>query len=206
MKATSSPTQTYEPSALWRKFLVRPFHEKRRYVFDLLRWLWRFYYFDTRHPVLLGQGVHIEKRHGRITTGGVCVIRPGCRMGVVGRGKEPAHLHIGVGSEIGSRTIINVAERVEIGDRCSISWDCDISDSDFHQIVMGDGSRPLVTESVIIEDDVWVGSHVLIFKGVRIGHNSVIAAGSVVRRDVPPNSLMAGNPARRIAEIQGWER
>jgi acetyltransferase-like isoleucine patch superfamily enzyme len=206
MEMASSQDRAYGSSALLHKFAARSFRAKCGFVFDLLRWLVRFYHFDTHHPVLLGRGVHIEKRHGRITTGGACVIRPGCRMGVVGRGTEPAHLHIGVGSEIGDRTIINVVERIEIGKRCSISWDCDISDSDFHQIVMGDGSRPPVTEPVIIEDDVWVGSHVLIFKGVRIGHNSVIAAGSVVRRDVPPNSLMAGNPARRIAEIQGWER
>jgi acetyltransferase-like isoleucine patch superfamily enzyme len=200
METTPNSNQAYGLSALWRKFRTCPFHEKRRYVFDLLRWLCRFYHFDTRHPVLLGRSVNIERRHGRITTGGVCIIRPGCRLGVVG------HLHIGAGSEIGDRTIINVAERVEIGDRCSISWDCDISDSDFHQIVMGDGSRPPVTEPVVIEDDVWIGSHVLIFKGVRIGRNSVVAAGSVMRRDVPPNSLVAGNPARRIAEIEGWER
>lgn len=206
MEITTNLDQTYEPSSLWGKFIARPAHEKRRIIFDLLRWLWRFYRFDTRRPVLLGRGVHIEKRHGRITTGGVCVIRPGCRLGIVGRGKEPAHLHIGVGSEIGDRTIVNVTQQVEIGDRCSISWDCDISDSDFHQVIMHDGSRPPVTEPVIIENDVWIGSHVLIFKGVRIGQNSVVAAGSVVRRDVPPNSLVAGNPARRIAEIKGWER
>jgi acetyltransferase-like isoleucine patch superfamily enzyme len=115
-------------------------------------------------------------------------------------------LHVGEGTEIGDRTIINASQRVEIGERCSISWDCDISDTDFHQVILSDGQRPPISEPVVIEDDVWVGSHCLILKGVTIGHHSVIAAGSVVRRDVPPYSLVAGNPARHIGQVSGWQR
>ena len=59
---------------------------------------------------------------------------------------------------------------------------------------------------MVIADDVWIGSHCLILKGVTIGHHSVIAAGSVVRRDVPAYSLMVGNPARRVGQIAGWQR
>ena len=58
----------------------------------------------------------------------------------------------------------------------------------------------------MIEDDVWLGSHCLILKGVTIGHHSVIAAGSVVRNSVPPYSLVAGNPARRVGQVAGWQR
>jgi acetyltransferase-like isoleucine patch superfamily enzyme len=133
-------------------------------------------------------------------------LRPDCRIAVVSKGSHPAHLHLGEGTEIGDRTIINVTQRVEVGARCSISWDCDISDSDFHQVILSNGQRPQVTEPVVIENDVWVGSHCLILKGVTIGHHSVIAAGSVVRRSMPPYSLIAGNPARRIGEVTGWER
>jgi len=136
----------------------------------------------------------------------VCLLRPACRIAIAGKVDQPAHLHIGEGTEIGDRTIINVSERIEIGARCSIAWDCDIIDTDFHQIILADGQRPPVSEPVVIEDNVWVGSHCLIFKGVIIGHHSVIAAGSVVRHTVPPYSLMAGNPARRVGQIEGWER
>lgn len=51
---------------------------------------------------------------------------------------------------------------------------------------------------VVIEDDVWVGAHVIILKGVTIGRGSVIAAGSVVNKSTPPYSISAGVPAKSI--------
>lgn len=196
----------YRLSSLWRKWQSHSQHEKWLYVWCLVRGVLRFRQTDSPHLVLMGRGVVINRRNGRFTTGGVCLLRPACRIAVVGTGNQPARLHIGEGTEIGDRTIINASQRVEIGARCSISWDCDISDADFHQIILANNQRPPVTEPVLIEDDVWIGSHCLILKGVTIGHNSVIAAGSVVRRDVPPYSLMAGNPARRVGQIAGWQR
>lgn len=54
------------------------------------------------------------------------------------------------------------------------------------------------TDPVIIEDDVWIGSHVMILPGVKIGKGAVIGAGSVVTHDVLPYTVCAGNPARMI--------
>ena len=51
---------------------------------------------------------------------------------------------------------------------------------------------------VIIEDDVWVGSHAIILNGVTVGRGAIVAAGAVVTRDVPPYSVVAGSPARVI--------
>jgi len=56
---------------------------------------------------------------------------------------------------------------------------------------------------IVIENDVWIGMNCIILKGIRIGHGSIIAAGSVVMGDVEPNSLYAGNPARKIKELMG---
>lgn len=54
---------------------------------------------------------------------------------------------------------------------------------------------------VIIEDNVWIGTRVIILSGVRVGCNSVIGAGAVVTKDVPPNCVVAGNPARIVKAL-----
>lgn len=51
-------------------------------------------------------------------------------------------------------------------------------------------------KAVIIEDDVWIGSRVTILPGVKIGRGSIIGAAAVVTKDVPPYSVVAGNPAK----------
>jgi acetyltransferase-like isoleucine patch superfamily enzyme len=53
---------------------------------------------------------------------------------------------------------------------------------------------------VLIEDHVWIGAHVIILPGVRIGRHSAIGAGSVVTKDVPANCLAVGNPARVLRQ------
>ena len=196
----------YTAGSLIKKFQERSLYEKWHYTWNVIRGLLRRFQVDSPHLILMGRSVKIDKRNGQLTSGGVCVIQAGCRIAIVGKPEQPAHLHIGEGTEIGDRTTINVNQEVNIGACCSISWDCDISDTDFHQVILKEGKTPPVTAPVIIEDNVWIGSHCLIFKGVTIGHHSVVAAGSVVHRSVPPYSLVTGNPARRIDTIEGWQR
>ena len=57
------------------------------------------------------------------------------------------------------------------------------------------------TTPVVIEDDIWIGANAVILPGVSIGRHSVVAAGSVVTKDVPPHSLVAGVPAKIIRQI-----
>lgn len=57
------------------------------------------------------------------------------------------------------------------------------------------------TCAVVIEDDIWIGANAVILPGVTIGHHSVVAAGAVVTKDVPPHSLVAGVPAKVIKQI-----
>lgn len=117
---------------------------------------------------------------------------------------------------IGNFTLLNGAlimaeERIEIGSHCLISWNVGIADSDFHPLEPAQRlidaqalapffkDRPprpaLRTAPVVIEDNVWIGMNATILKGVTIGENSVVAAGSVVTKTVPPNTVVAGNPA-----------
>ena len=59
------------------------------------------------------------------------------------------------------------------------------------------------TGPIVIGDDVWIGMRVMIFKGVSIGNGAVVAAGSVVTKDVPPMSVVAGNPSQVVKSIEG---
>lgn len=68
-------------------------------------------------------------------------------------------------------------------------------DSDFHDYYIDD---KLVenTKEISIGDNVWIGNNVIILKGVNIGDNSIIAAGSIVNKDVSPNTIVGGNPIK----------
>ena len=57
------------------------------------------------------------------------------------------------------------------------------------------------TKPVVIEDDIWIGANAVILPGVTIGHHTVVAAGAVVTKDVPPHSLVAGVPAKIIKQL-----
>ena len=102
--------------------------------------------------------------------------------------------------------VICAAVRVEIGQRCLIGANVTIVDTDFHTISpLGrhdDSNLEQVAVSpVIIEDDVFIGAGVTILKGVRIGKNSVVGGGSVVTHNIPPDSVVAGNPARMLRGV-----
>jgi maltose O-acetyltransferase len=59
-----------------------------------------------------------------------------------------------------------------------------------------------VAKPIVIEDNVWIGGGAILLPGVRVGRNAVVGAGAVVSRDVPSNTVVAGNPARVIREIE----
>ena len=58
---------------------------------------------------------------------------------------------------------------------------------------------------IVIGDHVWIGKNVTVMKGVTIGSGAVVGAGSVVTKDVPSNTVVAGNPAKPIKAIEKWE-
>jgi maltose O-acetyltransferase len=59
-----------------------------------------------------------------------------------------------------------------------------------------------VAKPIVIEDNVWLGGSAILLPGVRVGRNAVVGAGAVVSGDVPRNTVVAGNPARVIREIE----
>lgn len=118
--------------------------------------------------------------------------------------KSKAEIHIGDSTYFTSDSHIEAVESIVIGANCAISWGVTIIDSDHHEIEI-EGKSAEVTQPVKIGDHVWVGCNATILKGTVIGDNSIVAAGSVVKGEFPPNSLIAGNPAKVIRENCNWK-
>jgi len=95
---------------------------------------------------------------------------------------------------------ISSASEIRIGDDCMLANFCYLTDADWHDI-HDRTSSPGRTAPIILERGAWIGDSAIICKGVRIGENSIVGAGSVVRKDVPPNSVAIGNPARVVKEL-----
>ncbi|HEY9049612.1 MAG TPA: acyltransferase [Ohtaekwangia sp.] len=113
--------------------------------------------------------------------------------------KATGTLRIGYGSRVNG-THIAVAGNVTIGKFVRIAPYTLILDSDFHDLA--DHTAEGKKGNIVIEDHVWVASRVTILKGVTVGEGSVIAAGAVVTKDVPPYSVVAGVPAKVIKRIK----
>ncbi len=102
-------------------------------------------------------------------------------------------LDIGNGVFVNYGCSISAHQHVRIGDRCLIGQYGIILDCDYHSLEDGDDHGDV--RPVSIGDRVWLGARVIVLKGVTIGHDAVIAAGSVVTHDLPPNAVAAGVPA-----------
>jgi acetyltransferase-like isoleucine patch superfamily enzyme len=115
-------------------------------------------------------------------------------------------LVIGDNTFIGHACGFNAGRSIRIGRSCLLATGVLIYDADGHPLDAkrrraGESTPPDAIASVVIGDDVWVGNGALILKGVTIGDGAVIAARSVVTKDVPPDTIVAGNPARVIKEL-----
>lgn len=154
----------------------------------------------------VGSGARL---YGRCRVSGASGIRIGERLLMLSH-NVPCELtaHDDGRLEIGDRVFVNYGASisahtlVRIGNDCKIGQHAIILDCDYHDLEhpLHDGghgpSRP-----VVLEDGVWLSARVTVLKGVRIGRSSVIAAGSVVTRDIPAGVLAGGMPARVLRPI-----
>jgi acetyltransferase-like isoleucine patch superfamily enzyme len=121
----------------------------------------------------------------------------------------PLRLQVGKGGriEIGDYTSINYGveihgkKRVVIGRYCLIGWNVTITDTDYHGI----GYIPPTDLPTTVEEGAWVGCNSIILKGVTVGRGAVVASGSVVNKSVPPFTIVGGNPAKVLKEIEPFE-
>lgn len=115
-----------------------------------------------------------------------------------------ARLVLGPGAKIGIRNVVNVETAVTIGAGSELSWDVQISDTDFHDITDEHGRTRSRTLPVTIGRDVLIGARATVLKGVTIGDGAVIGAAAVVVRDVEAGTIVAGNPATVVGRTSSW--
>jgi acetyltransferase-like isoleucine patch superfamily enzyme len=113
--------------------------------------------------------------------------------------KPGGRLAIGDGTFINYGASLTAYESVTVGRDCHIGHYAFICDNDEHDIL----NKHALPQScpVVIEDGAWLGTRVTVLKGVRIGRDSVIGAGSVVTHDIPPRCVAAGIPARVLRQF-----
>ena len=129
-------------------------------------------------------------------------------------------MNLGKDSSIHLRLRLYTRGQISIGDNCVVDRDCQLDGRG--TITIGnnvnlapevmiltayhdpdDADFAGIEKPVVVEDYVWVATRSLTLPGVTIGHHAIVAAGSIVTKDVPPRTIVGGNPARLIRERKG---
>lgn len=179
-----------------------------------LAWAARFFWYE---PLLrsqcesVGAGLQMEglpyiTGRGRIALGAGVRLSGKSSICFGNRHADRPEFVVGDRTFIGHNCGFSACESIRIGADCLLASEVRIQDNDGHPVeadlrrrgdpVPSSGVRP-----VVLGDDVWVGARATILKGVRIGDRSIVGAASVVTRDVPPDAVVAGNPARVIRRL-----
>ena len=144
---------------------------------------------------IFGKGVKIE-RPWNLKMGTRCVLQPDVWLNIL---TDSARLEIGEFTFIGRGTTIEASLPMSIGRGTLIGPGVYITDHN-HGTAMGRPmfEQPCVVSPVNIGDDVWIGANCVILPQVAIGRGAIIGAGAVVNKEVPPNAIMGGVPAKFI--------
>lgn len=156
---------------------------------------------QQRHSIRVGANTHLKGELLTFAHGGEISIGEYCYVG------EQSHIWSAASISIGDRVLIS--HNVNIFDSLTHPINPLKRHQHFHQIVTcgHPGQVDLLDESPVrIGNDVWIGCLAIILRGVTIGEGAIVGAGSVVSKDVPPFTIVAGNPARIVRELGPDER
>ncbi len=195
------------------KKIARFFYVEREIRHNLIYWFTNKFYFEPmlrNRCVSVGKNLRTDGDMPLISGSGRIILGDNVKIGNRNAWILSPNLYECPELIIGDNTVINyqvgisVECKVEIGDSCVIAGENMIFDNNSHSILYTN-KRKMTKEDVgpiKIDDHVWIGMRSMILKGVTIGKGSVVAAGSVVTKDVPPMTLVGGNPARVIKKIE----
>lgn len=159
----------------------------------------------TEHGRSVHTGVYVPwiQGAGKLYAGDEVQIVGRCSIKFGIRYSESPTLEIGDRSVLGHNTSITIGKRVRIGRDCLIAAGVIIFDAPGHPVNPEERlaklpAPPEAVKPVTIGDNVWIGRECIIYPGVTIGDGAVVSAGSVVMTSVAPNTMVGGNPARRM--------
>jgi acetyltransferase-like isoleucine patch superfamily enzyme len=160
-------------------------------------WSWRF----QQHCISVGKGCTVLgpcaiSSEGRIAVDGLTVRSRRYNMVEISCARN-ARLTFGKNVFLNQGVRIACSSEISIGDNTLIGDEAVILDNDYH----GMSESPAKVAPVRIESDVWLGTRVIVLRGVTIGRGSVVGAGAVVTRSIPPFTFAAGVPARAIRSL-----
>lgn len=172
-----------------------------------------------KHNVTIGADVQLNgaclfttAAGGKICIGDKVTINSGAKYNRIGGDTRTIIQTIGngqinIGSNVGiSNCTIICREAITIEDNVLLGGGTKLYDNDFHSLIPSVRNSPedqnhVKSKPIRICEGAFIGAHAIILKGVTIGKNSVIGAGSVVTKCVPDNEIWAGNPARFVKKV-----
>ncbi len=163
----------------------------------------------TRYGARLRTGVFVHwiQGQGDIIIGSDVLVDGKSSFSFASHFSDRPTLRIGDRTYIGHNCTFVIGKSIEIGSGCLLASDISLFDSGGHSSDpaarrAGLPPEPEKVRPIVIGNDVWIAQRSIIFPGVTIGEGSVVSAASVVRNDVPPYTIVAGNPARQVATVR----
>jgi acetyltransferase-like isoleucine patch superfamily enzyme len=137
----------------------------------------------------------------QVSLGNDCCLEPGIYFKFDWYWKRGPNIIIGDRVFIGRNVEFNVQGKIEIGDDCLLASGCVFVDHD-HGVQLTEvmAAQPSRIGQIILGRNVWIGANSVVLKNVTIGDGAIIGAGSVVTKEIPPNQIWAGVPARKIRD------
>jgi len=151
------------------------------------------------HGYVWMRQVEIPRNFGDIEIASPCAIDKGVVLLCSGEPLSHPKIYIGTHTYINRNCFLDATLSLNIGSQCGIGPNCYITDHDHGlDLAFSPLQQPMVAKPTKIGDRVWIGANVTILKGVTIGNDAVIGAGSVVTKDIPEKAIAVGNPAKVI--------
>ena len=161
-------------------------------------------FFHRKRGVFLGPraivfaGAKLLRYPQKISIGADAIVKGGAHLCPC---NDEAHITIGDRTTIGFHTFIYASREISIGADCMIApfvYMVDSNHSFDRDTPMN--KQPNIPAAIVVEDDVWVGAGAKILAGVTIKTGAIIAAGSVVTKDVGEYEIFAGSPAKKVGD------